>query len=143
VKFLLFVFVLSAMVSAQPSGPVIRSLGADFYLVQCNAYPLKVDDRVVLTRQGLEVGKGQVMRQEGGFCSIRLLEGQAQRFDLVSLQPQGASGDRGPALNLQPASAPKPPAAARARQPQQASYFHSLDFSGRVYQLNTGQVLTP
>ncbi len=142
-KSFILAWLLSASLWAQPSGPIIRPLGADFYLVQCNAYPLKVDDRVVLTRQGVEVGKGQVMRQEGGFCSIRLLEGQAQRYDLVSLQSQGGSGDRGPALNLHTPPASKPGAAARPRQSQQASYFHSLDFSGRVYQLNTGQVLTP
>jgi len=127
---------------------VVRKLSPEYYVVQCNAFQLQVDDLVVLSRNGMEIGRGQVMRQQGAHCSIRLLEGQAERFDLVCLASRkSAPGDRGPELGGFVAAPGPAQQQAQARpaavNPSRDGYFQSMNFSGRVYQLNTGQVLTP
>jgi hypothetical protein len=125
----------------------MRSLGNNYFLVQCNAVQLQPDDTVTLLRQGQEVGSGRVMRQEGSVCSILLTRGEAQRLDLVVLTRRHAAvAERGPSLPSfgasSPPPAPRPATVAAKAQTNSPSYFNSIHASGSVYNLNSGQYLT-
>lgn len=139
--YLIWFFLLTSPVLAQPSGPVLRPLGNDYFLVQCNAVKLQADDTVTILRQGVQVGTGRVMRHDSSLCSILLTSGEARRLDLVVLSSRtAAAGDRGPAL---PACGTVTPskAATPARSNSSAGYFGSTNLGG-VYNLNTGEYLT-
>lgn len=135
---------LAAQARAEVSGPIVRSLGNNYYLVQCNKEQLHPDDLVSIQRSGQEVAQGKVMREDGKFCSIQLLFGSASRLDLVVLKQRGGTNERGPALpaefgSLQPTSKP----ASIVTSPRKADYFGTIQTNGGVYNLNTGQYLTP
>jgi hypothetical protein len=136
---------MASQVSAEVSGPIIRCLGNGYFLVQCNRQQLKPDDQVIVLRSGQEVARGQVMRQEGSVCSILIRSGNPQRLDTVVLaSPSAEHAERGPGLPLSGQTvkaAPKATEAGKAKPKK--DYFGSFDSGGQVYQLNTGQFLTP
>ncbi len=142
--YLIWFLALTCPVLAQPSGPVLRPLGHNYYLVQCNAVMLQPDDTVTILRQGQEVGSGKVMRCENSMCSILMTSGEARRLDLVVLNQRTAvPGDRGPTLPVYGAAAPSktPPVTVAAKRPD-TGYFGSMTTLGGVYNLNTGEYLT-
>ncbi len=136
---------MAGQACAEVSGPIIRCLGNGYFLVQCNRQQLMPDDQVVILRSGQEVARGQVMRQEGSVCSIRIRSGDAQRLDTVVLSARNpAHADRGPGLPVtgqNHKSFTKAPDTIKAKPKK--DYFGSFDSGGQVYQLNTGQFLTP
>lgn len=133
--------VTSAMAAPQtvhstPSGPVVRSLGEDYFLVQCNACLPQVDEMVVISRAGREVGAGKVMRIQGGQCSIKLLGGVAVPGDCVELRRTVTTNDRGPEL---PSVNLARPTNSESRQSRPDGYWNSIS-GGRVLDLNSGRV---
>lgn len=133
---------------AQPSGPIVRPLAHNYYLVQCNALQLEADDSVAIFRSGVQVGSGRVMRHDNSLCSILLTGGEARRLDLVVLvHRQNKSGnDRGPDLpSLMAAPSVTPPnktSSLAVKPPENKNFFNSNGTFGSVYNLNTGQYLT-
>ena len=143
-KFILFCLIaLTCQATAQPSGPIIRSLGDNYFLVQCNAIQLEADDTVTVLRQGQPVATARVMRHEASVCSILLTSGEARRLDLVVLsKSHNAAAERGPCLPTCLLSSPKPPPSPAPKSGGTAGYFNSINTGGSVYNLNTGQYLT-
>ena len=151
ILFLLCVFFLASPSWAQVSGPVVQSLGGNYVLVQCNSLQLQPDDRVSIRRAGDEVGAGVVMRNQGGVCSVRVDHGAAQRFDVVVLVGRAVANDsRGPDIPLQfcpskPASAkvtvaPAPAPQVRPPQNKRDEFWSTHKATGRVLNLNTGEI---
>lgn len=137
---------LAAGASAAPVGPIVRDMGSDFYLVQCNSDRLQPDEVVVIVRNGKEIGQGKVMRSQGAFCTVHVISGTASATDSVarpSAKPQ--LSDRGPEIptqylqtyrpNAPTAGAAQGPAASKPR----VDYWNTLE-NGRVLNLNTGVV---
>ena len=147
-KFSIFCLVaVAAQASAQPSGPIVRSLGVNYYLVQCNALRLQPDDAVVVVRQGQEVGAGKVMRCDDCSCSIMLTAGEARRLDLVVLKGRKSDpADRGPTLPVPMLVGAPRLSGVSTRVPDakasKGNYFTTHNASGTVYNLNTGEYLT-
>lgn len=128
-----------------PVGPIVRSLGSDFYLVQCNSCRLQPDEPVLIVRNGQEVGAGRVMRSENGYCTVRLISGTASAADSINRPALAVkTSDRGPTIPVQYTQASRPCVTnapvvrpANANPPQ--DYWRTLE-NGRVFNLNTGQV---
>lgn len=136
---------MAGQACAEVSGPIIRCLGNGYFLVQCNRQQLMPDDQVIVLRSGQEVARGQVMRQEGSVCSILIRSGDAQRLDTVVLGARSPNqSDRGPGLPVSSqASKNAMKSAETAKAKPKKDYFGSFESGGQVYQLNTGQFLTP
>lgn len=143
---LIMALALTLQAFAQPSGPIVRPLANNYYLVQCNALQLEADDSVAVMRAGVQVGTGRVMRHETSICSIMLTSGEARRLDLVVLlQRQPKSQERGP--NLPSLGAPPTTASSNkssnltVKPPENKNFFNTQGTFGAVYNLNTGQYL--
>src|SRR5688572_7430737 len=95
----LVVMGVAGAVSAQEiSGPIVRCLMGDYFLVQCNGAQPAIDEFVTILRQGREVARGKVMRVEGNSYSILVQSGEAERMDLVYLSSGAGRAVRGPVL---------------------------------------------
>ncbi len=142
-RFILFCFLaLLSRAQAQPSGPIVRSLGNNYYLVQCNAVKLAADDNVMIVRQGHNVGLAKVMRSDSSMCSILLTNGQASHLDLVVLlQRNTLPGDRGPGLPTTLPAQTTPPKGHHPKAEPPKGYFNTINATGTVYNLNTGEYL--
>lgn len=125
-----------------PTGPVVRNLGQDYFLVQCNAGLPQPDEIVIISRGGKEKGAAKVMRIQGSLCSVKIVSGSAAPGDCVSLRRTVALSDRGPELpsagvtSLGPARSPNSDS---PRQGRPESYWNSIN-GGRVMDLNSGKV---
>lgn len=130
---------------AQLSGPIVRDLGNRYYLVQCNLQQLQPDQQVLILRNGVEVGQAKVMRSQTGACTIQVNSGEARRFDVIFSPTQAGvpQPERGPSIPAAyaPAAPNQRPVAATPTANQ--NFFSTLQSNGRVYNLNTGQTLTP
>lgn len=136
-------FLLASQAQAQPSGPIVRDLGSNYYLVQCNSVKLEADDVVAILRQGHEVGIGKVMRSDSSACSILLTGGEARRLDLVFLTRRNTiQGDRGPGLPTALVTSPRGQSSKAPTSKPAGGFFGSIQASGSVYNLNTGEYLT-
>lgn len=140
---LFFLLVAPASGWCQISGPVIRDLGNQYFLVQCNCQQLQQDDLVSILRGGREVARGKVMRSQPGACTVLVEAGEVLRFDVVMLlKPVAAPSDRGPSIPC--AIAPtRAKTLAPVAKSDKKDFWSTLNTNGRVYQLNTGQMLTP
>lgn len=133
-----------APAQAQISGPVVRDLGNHYYLVQCNLQQLQPDQQVDIVRSGVTIAQGRVMRSQPGACTILVPAGNIHRFDTVVLPAQGSAilNERGPAIPTY--GSVSTPVVARPTQAQAPSNFwNTVQTNGRVYNLNTGETLSP
>ena len=98
---------------------------------------------VSILRGGREVARGKVMRSQPGACTVLVEAGEVLRFDVVMLlKPVAAPSDRGPSIPC--AIAPtRAKTLAPVAKADKKDFWSTLNTSGRVYQLNTGQMLTP
>ncbi|MFN8614218.1 MAG: hypothetical protein U0931_42195, partial [Vulcanimicrobiota bacterium] len=143
---LLTMLTLAAVLPAQAqlSGPIIRDLGNHYYLVQCNLQQLQPDQQIDVVRNGLTIAQGKVMRSQAGACTILVTSGEVRRFDTVVLPVQAGavSNDRGPAIPTY--GCVSAPVVARPTPTQApATFWNTLQSNGRVYNLNTGETLSP
>lgn len=149
----LLLIILMALTGAAPaqelSGPIVRCLKGDYFLVQCNGAQPAIDESVTVLRQGTEVARGRVMRVEVGSYSIQVQSGEAERMDMVYLSSRVGAGPRGPMLPpvAKPERPPLQDASVDTQPPSRAARSKRDDFftrieGGRVFNLNTGEVST-
>lgn len=146
-KSLLFALLLAGSAQAQLSGPIVRDLGNQYFLVQCNLQQLQPDQTVKILRKGVAIGEAKVMRSQAGLCTIQVQSGEARRFDTVFLPPAlgVAQPERGPSIPTfyGTASAVAAPAPRSSAPAAQSNFWNTLQTNGRVYNLNTGETLSP
>ncbi len=146
-KSLLLALLLATAAQAQLSGPIVRDLGDRYFLVQCNLQQLQPDQLVTIMRNGIPIGEAKVMRSQAGLCTIHMQSGDARRFDTVFLPQKAAvvQPERGPAIPAfygSPATSTAAPAP-RTAPAAQSNFWNTLQTNGRVYNLNTGETLSP
>lgn len=117
------------------------------FLVQCNLQQLQPDQLVTIMRNGIPIGEAKVMRSQAGLCTIHMQSGDARRFDTVFLPQKAAvvQPERGPAIPAfygSPATSTAAPAP-RTAPAAQSNFWNTLQTNGRVYNLNTGETLSP
>ncbi len=136
----------TAGIAQQASGPIVRCLDGSYYLMQCNAVQLQVDETVVIKRAGQEVGRGRIVRSEGQFRSLLLERGEAGRMDMV--YSTTTNSQQGPAMPVAcgksstfGSKAAEKPMAKTTGRPKSDDFFSGLQ-GGRVLDLTGGQVIS-